>query len=174
MANVKRSARFGGVLWGGVLLVVGTWLLLDELGWDMPNIGAMWPVFPFMFGAAFLVSFFVGDRSDPGLVWPATFGVLLGIFFFLFSLEILDWEEMGVLWPVFPLMVGIAFFATWLAGGCRDSGILVPGTVTLLVGGIGLALTQRLLVWDDVRLYWPLALVAIGGSMVFRSLRSPR
>ena len=131
--KIQKGARFGGVLWGGVLLIVGSALLLDRIGVDVPQLGALWPVFPFMFGLAFLASYFGSGRSDPGLVWPGTFGVLLGSFFFLFSFEVVDWDEMAVLWPMYPLMVGVSFFATWFAGRCRDSGVLGTGVTTLLV-----------------------------------------
>lgn len=174
MRGMRRSARFGGFLWGGVLVVVGAWLLADRLGYDIPDVGALWPVFPFMFGMAFLASWIGGDRSDPGPVWPGTFGVLIGLFFFLFSFEVFDWTEMDVLWPVFPLIVGLAFTATWLAGACREAGLLLPAVTMLLVGGGGLTLTLGLLRWRHVEALWPLALIALGGAIVWSALRDRR
>ncbi|MDX1383535.1 MAG: hypothetical protein R3190_07830, partial [Thermoanaerobaculia bacterium] len=165
----QRTIRLGGVVWGGVLLVVGAFLLSERLGLDVPSLGNLWPIFPFMFGVAFLVSYFLDDRKDPGLVWPGTFGVLLGTFFFLFVFDVFDWSQMSILWPAYPLMVGLSFVATWLAGRCAD--VLIPAAITLAVGGVGLAMTTGVLEWGDVRYLWPMALIAIGGSMVVSSLR---
>ena len=72
----RGGAPFKGILWGGILLAAGTWFLLQRLGVDLPNFfSALWPIFPFMFGAAFLVTFLTADGEcrDPGLVWPGTF-----------------------------------------------------------------------------------------------------
>ena len=168
----RHGARFGSVVWGGVLLMVGSFMLLERFGFDMPNVGDLWPVFPLMFGLAFLTSYFFSDPRDPGLVWPGTFFSLLGSFFFLFTMDVFDWEDMAFLWPMYPLMVGTAFTATWLTGRCRDGGLFGAAAVTLLVGTVGLSMTTGVLAWGDVRYLWPLALILIGGSMVFRSLRS--
>lgn len=172
---VTRHARFRGILWGGILLAAGSWFLLQRLGVDLPNFfSALWPVFPFMFGAAFLVTYVTGEEKDPGLVWPGTFGVLIGSFFFLFSFGVLDWDRMGELWPTFPLIVGLSFVATWLAGSCRKAGLLVPALINLGVGVVGLGFTLGAIDRRTVNLLWPLALVALGALMIARSLRHPR
>jgi hypothetical protein len=91
----RGRAQFRGILWGGILLAAGTWFLLQRLGVELPNFfAALWPIFPFMFGVAFLVTYFTGDGRDCGLIWPGTFGVLLGSFFFLFSTGVFEWEQM--------------------------------------------------------------------------------
>ncbi|HVR30156.1 MAG TPA: DUF5668 domain-containing protein [Thermoanaerobaculia bacterium] len=171
----RRGSRFRGILWGGILLVAGTWFLLQRLGLDLPNFfSALWPIFPFMFGAAFLVTYFTGECKDPGLVWPGTFGVLVGLFFFLFSFGVFDWERMDQLWPVFPLIVGLAFLATWVAGGLKQTGLLVPALITLAVGGGGLGFELGALDARTLNALWPLALVLLGALMIARSLRRPR
>jgi hypothetical protein len=170
-----HGAPFRGVLWGGILLVAGTWFLLQRLGIQLPNIfAALWPVVPVLFGLGFLVSFFTGECKDPGQVWPGTFGVLLGSFFFLFSFGVFPWERMSELWPMFPLMVGISFVATWLAGRCKEIGLLVPATITLSVGIIGLGFTLDVLDARTVDALWPLALVVLGALLIVRSLRRQR
>jgi len=168
----KGGSRFRGILWGGILLAAGTWFLLQRLGVELPNFfSALWPIFPFMFGAAFLVTYFTGECKDPGLVWPGTFGVLIGLFFFLFSFGLFDWEQMSELWPVFPFVVGLSFVATWVAGGFREMGLLVPGTITLAVGVFGLGFELGVLDARTLNMLWPLALVLLGAFMIARSLR---
>jgi hypothetical protein len=170
----RRGARFQGIVWGGILLAAGTWFLLERLGFDLPNFfGVLWPIFPFMFGVAFLVTFFTGECKDPGLVWPGTFGALVGTFFFLFTFGLLDWDQMSELWPVFPLIVGLSFFATWIAGGAKDNGLLVPATLTAAVGVLGLGFELGLLDADTINMLWPIALVLLGAFLIARSLRRP-
>ena len=172
-AVTRARAQFRGILWGGILLAAGTWFLLQQLGLELPNFfSAWWPIFPFMFGVAFLVPFFTGEGRDCGLVWPGTFGILLGSYFFLFSFGLLEWEQ--ILWPVFPLIVGLSFLATWIAGGGRETGLLVPAVITLAVGGFGLGFELGLLDARTFGMLWPLALVALGALMIVRSLRRPR
>jgi len=171
----RGGSRFRGILWGGILLVAGTWFLLQQLGIELPNFfSALWPLFPFMFGAAFLVTFFTGDCKDAGLVWPGTFGVLVGSFFFLFSFGVFVWEQMNVLWPVFPLIVGLSFLATWIAGGGKETGLLVPASITIVVGVVGLGFELGSLDARTLNMLWPLALVVLGGAMIALSLRRPR
>lgn len=168
----RGGASFRGILWGGILLVAGTWFLLQRLDFELPNFfSALWPIFPFMFGAAFLVTFFTAECKDPGLVWPGTFGVLIGSFFFLFSFGMLDWEQMSELWPVFPLIVGLSFTATWVGGGFRETGLLVPATITLAVGVCGLGFELGFIDAGTIDFLWPLALVLLGVLMIVRSLR---
>jgi cell wall-active antibiotic response 4TMS protein YvqF len=176
LGHISAShARFRGILWGGLLLAAGTWFLLQRLGVDLPNFfSALWPIFPFMFGFAFLVTFFTGPEKDPGLVWPGTFGVLIGAFFFLFSFGVFRWDQMSELWPVFPLVVGISFVTTWLATNCKKLGLLVPATINLGVGIVGLAFTVGTIDAHTVNLLWPLGLVALGAFLIARSLRRPR
>jgi hypothetical protein len=124
-----------------------------------------------MFGLAFLVTYFTGECRDPGMVWPGTFGVLIGSFFFLFTFGALDWNRMGDVWGVFPAIVGLSFLATWVAKGGREPGLLVPALIPLLVGTIGLGLELGLLDARMLDLLWPLALVLLGALMIARSLR---
>jgi hypothetical protein len=172
---VKGSSRFQAFLWGGILLAAGTWFLLERLGIELPNFwSASWPIFPFMFGLAFLVTFVASEQKDPGLVWPGTFGVLIGAFFFLFSLGAVEWDQMSELWPAFPLIVGLSFVATWFAGKCRKLQLLVPATINIAVGVVGLGFTLGLIDRRTFNLLWPLALVALGLFMIVRSLRPRR
>ena len=78
-------------------------------------------------------------------------------------------------WPTFPLIVGLAFVATWAAGRCRATGLLVPAAVGLLVGGVGFSFTLDWLggwVIPVIENGPPLVLVVMGLLMVFRGIVS--
>ena len=106
-------------------------------------------------------------------MWPGTFGVLIGAFFFLFSFEIFHWDQMSELWPAFPLIVGLSFVATWFAGSCRKLQLLVPAAINLSVGVVGLGFTFGLIDRHTLNLLWPLGLVVLG-ALPDRAQPAPR
>lgn len=174
-SEARESTPRGGRLAAGLVLIfLGLWFGMDRLGVALPGLGELWPAFPFLAGVAFLVAFGVGGFEDPGLVFPGTAAVLVGLFFGLFSVGPLAWDEMARLWPCFPLIAGIAFLVTWVAGRGRQSGLLIPAALGLVVGVVGLFLTYELFTeWlvPVVDYGWPVALIAFGVFLVWRSLR---
>jgi len=166
--------RGGGSVTPGILLVaLGVWFFLLNLGFDLPGLGELWPIFPCLAGATFLIAFVTGKSRSPGRVFLGTAGVLVGLFFFTFPVGPLEWWRMEDYWPAFPLVAGLSFVATWVAGRFREPGLLVPATVSLLAGVVGFSFT---LGWFDVWVMpvlasgWPLVLVAMGLLMVFRGI----
>lgn len=165
--------RHGNALFGGaVLILLGAWFLFDGLGFDLPRLGVLWPAFPLLSGLLSLFAFATREKRDPSLVFSGVSGVLLGLFFFCFTLGVFDWDEMGELWPVFPLILGCSFLGSWLAGGCREKGLIVPGVGAAAVGAVGLLFTLNQLSFDGLRLVGSLTIVAVGAVIVVRSLRS--
>jgi hypothetical protein len=124
----------------------------------------MWPIFPVLAGLGFFVTWLASPnkREAYGVMIPATITGLVGLFFFLFTLGIVPWSAMGVLWPVFPLIVGIAFFVTWVFSGFREWGLLVPSAVTGAVGIIGLSFTLGGTLFGDLTRFWPILLIGLG------------
>lgn len=147
-----------GVVWAGLSLIgLGVaFLVASWVGWDKA-----WPIFPLFGGLTFLVGYFVGGRRDEGFVFLGTAAFLLGLFFFGFTLGYWEWGEMSVLWPVFPLIGGVALVALFLADRKHDAGLLAIGLVALVVGGAGLAYTHGRIGTDIVQ-YWPILLVLAG------------
>ena len=158
-----------GTMWTGLgLIALGIALLVAQwIGWD-----EIWPLFPLLAGLSFLGWCVATGFKDGGLAFVGTAATLVGLFFFGFTLGYWEWAEMSRLWPVFPLIGGIAFFALFLAE--RDLGVLAVGCMALIVGLVGLAVTFGFVGSDIVKL-WPLLLI-FGGlvgltSAVSRMLR---
>ncbi len=165
--------KYGNALFGGtVLILLGGWFLFDGLGYDLPRLGALWPAFPLLSGLLSLFAFATRKKKDPSLVFSGVSGVFLGLFFFCFTLDVFEWDDMSELWPVFPLIVGCSFLGSWLAGRCREKGLIVPGVGATVVGVIGLLFTLDQMSFDGLRLAGSLAIVAVGAVIVVRSLRS--
>ena len=175
MTDVDPTRRHpqGHLALGTVLVVVGTWIFLQNLGVNLPGLEEMWPILPCLAGAALLVSFFTGKDRGPGRVFLGTSGLLVGLFFFAFTIGPLEWWEMEVYWPAYPLMGGVAFLATWVAGRCRESGPLVPAALNAVAGVVGFSFTLGWLemwVLPVIETGWPLVLIAVGLLIVFRGI----
>jgi hypothetical protein len=162
--------------------LLGLFFLAGQLNIPLPGLGQLWPGFIMLGGLLFLADYAFGGRRDSDQVFVGTAALLVGAFFFLFTFGVrvpvppLDdgvrWADMGILWPVFVLIGGVAFLAQWLAQpghrGARNMSL-----IALLVGAVALALNFSAapdIVEQIVRL-WPLLLVAAGLQMLLRAFR---
>ncbi len=155
------------VVWTGLGLIgFGVAFLVAQLtGWDQ-----VWPIFPILGGLAFFIGYAASGFRDGGLVFVGTGAILVGLFFFGFTLGRWEWEEMSRLWPVFPLIGGVAFLALFLAERtARDVGVLGVSLAALIVGGVGLAYTHGKVTGDIVKL-WPLLLILVGLTALVNAL----
>jgi len=82
---------------------------------------------------------------------------------------------MGLLWPAFPLIVGIAFVVLWAAGRFHDWGVLVPAGILLLVGIGGFAFTLgNVPLFQNILQWWPLLLIFFGVIILIQSITRSR
>ena len=175
--------RRGTVITAVVLIGIGAYMLLANLHVIPPYpISQMWPGLVVLVGILFWLGFIFGHDHDPGLAFVGTIVTLCGLFFFLFTFNVdllglgrVDWSDMSLLWPVFPLIVGIAFVVLWAAGRFRDWGLLIPASVLLLVGVGGLAYTLgRVPLFQNILQWWPLLLIFFGVIILIQSLARSR
>lgn len=167
-----------------VLILVGLFFLLSNAGafedLDL-DIEQLWPAIVVLAGLAFLLQYLAGGRHDPGLVFVGTAATLLGLFFFLFTLNVelpwefdnlrgpIDWADSEALWPAYPLIGGIAFLM--LAIFDRDRGALGVGLVAIAVGVIAFPYTLGSgEEWKEIARYWPVLLILAGGWQLLRPL----
>lgn len=157
----------GTVILALFLILLGTYLLLNELSFGRLSWDQVWPIFPFGGGLALLADYMLGQRRDPGQVFLGTAATLVGVVFFYITLGPVTYRDLDVWWPAFILIGSVAFLAQWLAAGLRDWGALFLALVAFAVGGAGLAVTLQLLGPETRELLprlWPVVLV-LGGLM---------
>jgi hypothetical protein len=162
----RRNPLMAPLFFGMALIGVGLWFAIDTFIIRLPGPDRLWPFALVIFGFATLVSFLLGGMRDPGRVFPGMASLLIGVFFLLITLGPLDWEQMGALWPVFPMLGGVAFFWTWLAHFGRENGLLVPAALGIGTGVVGLFFTLTPLGPGFVAVAWPLILIGVGAIMV--------
>jgi len=170
MNKQLSSDKRGNMIGGLILIAIGIWFLLGSLGVNLPDIGRLWPIFPTLAGLAFIAGYFMGSEKEAGLLIPGVGAFLTGIFFFFFTFGLFEWGAMSRLWPVFPLIGGIAFTAVWLAGGRQEAGLLVPAGGALAVGIIGLIFTLGRFSFALIATYWPVILIVIGLGILAQNL----
>jgi hypothetical protein len=166
--------RRGAIIPALVLIALGLWFLMGNLGIRLPGIEAMWPIFPMGAGLLFLGGY-VFDRRDPGLIFVGLAATLIGAFFFLFTFGIplpaagmqagVQWSDMDRLWPTFVVIGGLSFIALFLAQPRHEWAVFSVGAVAVIVGCAAFLFTLGRLAGDIglmlVKL-WPLLLVIAG------------
>jgi hypothetical protein len=96
-------------------------------------------------------------RDRLGTVWAGLALVGLGITFLL--AQVIGWDR---IWPVFPMLGGIAFLGGYVAGGFREPGFVFIGTAATLVGLLFFGFSLGYWEWDQMTDLWP-AFPIIGG-----------
>lgn len=167
-----------------VLIVLGLFLLLRNVGalgdFDQ-DIEELWPGLLILAGVAFLLQFLVGGTRDPGFVFIGVASILLGLFFFLFTFNVelpyqfrhvrgpLQWSDMTYLWPVLPIIGGVALIAMAFFGGDQDAAGV--GLIAIALGVIALPFTLgQTEVLGEIEQYWPVILIFIGCGLLLGQL----
>jgi len=96
-------------------------------------------------------------RAFPGWIL-----VIVGMLLLLGSLRVINW---GNIWPIFPLAVGLAFYAGFFGRKEKPAGsvgLLMPGTILII-----LSLTffySNIMGWDVWERIWPIAPFSVGAG----------
>ncbi|MBN2035427.1 MAG: hypothetical protein JW768_01675 [Chitinispirillaceae bacterium] len=138
-----------------VLIIAGIALTLENIG-AISGASKLWPLFPLIVGAGFLMLFSERGRGDLALLFLGIVLVLCALFFFY--LNYTTWRMTATLWPVFLGITGTGFLGMFMSSRVRlflylGSGLIMLATVFFLVFGVSLHL-------------WPLSLVAFGASLL--------
>lgn len=167
MSEKKRS-----IVPGAVLILVGVFLLLRQLDLFYLRWRDFYPFVLLGISALFWVATFSG--GDKGAVFAAAMFLVLGVFFVLRNFGILSLDYYFYYaheyWPIFLLAVGAGFIALFFFKA-DDWAVLIPGGTLLLLGTLFLFRNAGFLDWLHLADLWPVILIAIGLSMVVRSLR---
>lgn len=163
----ERKRKFTGI----GLIAVGTLFLFVTnhilIGWEH-----VWPLFPIGAGVALLRSY--RARGSGNALVLGLLGVLLGAFLLLFSVGILDWTRMGVLWPTIPILVGASMLAGRFNEAERTSIVLEVGIIVF--GVVAFTFTTETIsprVAAPFVRFWPLVLIVAGVVILKRHTGEP-
>jgi len=164
-------ARSYSIIPGIILIAIGTLLLLNRLDIYYFRWATLYPIILMFLGAIFMSRAFGG--RDKGAIFPGTILFLVGLFFFLRNNYWLPFYYFRDSWPVFVLIIGIAFVALY-AVKPYDWGVLIPGGLFLLLGSAFLLDRLHYLPWgvrEILGQLWPVALIILGIAILVGSLK---
>ncbi|MEO8286893.1 MAG: DUF5668 domain-containing protein [Chloroflexota bacterium] len=161
---MDNRANNSSMMAGIILIVLGLIFFAVTQGALNSSWGTIWPVFPILGGAIVLFQAFNAPNATAraGLVLGGAIPLLVGIFFFTITLGLFSWSDMGALWPVFPLIVGVAFWAAYFVSGFRQRAYAIPAIVLTLVGVVFLAITLTSVGYGVLGKLWPIFLIIAG------------
>lgn len=158
---MKRS-----ILPGIILILIGGLLFLDKLGFYSLRWSTTYPLILMLLGIIFFS--WVWRRGDKGAVFPGTILFLLGVFLFLRNNYLLPAYYLWEFWPVFLIIVGLAFLVLFIFKP-YDWGVLVPGGILLFFGTVLFLDNIYYLPWQTRELvgtFWPVILIIIGIGII--------
>lgn len=173
---MKKSFESINTAVGVLLILLGlVFFVVTQGAFDL-NWRTAWPVFPFIAGVFLLVLAYTSPNlyRRGGLVLGGTIPLLIGIFFFMTTTGLLSRNDMDKLWPVFPMIVGIAFFAAYLASERQQWYYLIPGSACTLVGVVFAALLWSGASYSVIGQVWPIFLILAGVLLLFGNMRRVR
>jgi hypothetical protein len=144
----------------GVLFLLRNFGLVPLLPADLLP---WWPTLLLGIGLSLLARG-LGSVARADSLIPGTILTIYGAFFLLVPLGLLRAGDMGRYWGVFPGGIGAAFLARYLASPAQSGRLLLPATILLLVGLVGLAGSVLEAGWR----LWPVILIAVGLLLLFR------
>ena len=165
--------------WFGIMLIVfGIVLLLNQINLiDVKFSQIMWAALA-VYG--FTISYQGFSKKRNGKIFWGTVLFLTSILFILRNLYLLDSYQFDfgsghfVLFPAWILIFGCAFLMVFI-NNPKEYVHLILALVLISIGGSAILVEAGYLyewdVWYVFRHYWPLVLIAIGFSLIFRRRR---
>ena len=164
--------RNKSIVVGTILIFVGVWALLSSLNVGWARMDRLWPAVLMAGGAASLYGALSSKPAKPDGLWFGVAALLSGAVFLYITVGPAEWGDLRWLWPVFPVIGGLAWVVAWVGDRAQVSN-LVTGIVALVVGALGFLYTRG--GWDasraaEIAQLWPLILVIMGVGLILQFL----
>lgn len=96
-------------------------------------------------------------RRSSGVLWVGL--GLIGLGVALLVASFVGWDA---IWPVFPLLGGLVFYAGFADSGFQDEGLAFVGTLAALLGLFFFGFTLGLWEWEEMERLWPVFILIAG------------
>jgi uncharacterized membrane protein len=111
----RRGRRHFGWLWGGVLVVLGVELLLENMGLKIAD--NWWALFILIPAFGSYAAAWDQYREDNRLTRTAAGSLVSGLLFTVLTLVFFFSIDFGMLWPALLVLVGLSLLAVGLIPG---------------------------------------------------------
>lgn len=128
----KKNGLFIGLL----LVLVGVFVLVAQLtGWHI-SWGNLWPFIIIFVGLMMLTRI----DKEKGVIFPSIVLIGTGLIFVVSEFQVFGpTVDLGMLWPFFIIVPGLAFVGLWVTE-TKNWGVLVPAAACLITGTIFLSM----------------------------------
>ncbi|MCC7450324.1 MAG: hypothetical protein IT324_23095 [Anaerolineae bacterium] len=119
-----------------------------------------------------VMRFLLNARRERGLFF---IGVIALLWIGLIIVVIYGGFDIGQVWPLAVSAIGLAMIVTFVFERSHDRGLLLPGLILILAGGVMLPFTFGMLsnsLLSSVALYWPALLLLAVLALLPRVIRS--
>lgn len=154
--EVLAMKKNHNIILGAIFIVIGTLILLSNLGYLNFSWSYIWPLALLIPGIYMHISFFTGIDKNPGILVPGGILTTYGLLFY--ANVIFGWGLMGDLWPMFLIGIALGLFELYIFGG-RDNALLIPISI---IGGLGLVFMTRTEFLLSRKYIAPIFLIIIG------------
>ncbi len=152
---------------GGFIVIVGMLFLLNNLGYVDIKIVKFWPLLMILTGLIFEY-YGITNPSGVGLLVPAGILLITGTLFL--ACELINWNILGYLWPLFPFSVAVGLFQLYYFGE-RENGLLIPVGILTAVSIFPMAFS---LIGRISKLALPIGLILLGIFVITRGRKFGR
>ena len=111
-------------------------------------------------------------RNRRGALLPGLLLILVGAWLLATTLGV-PLPDLSQLWPLVPLVFGLAALVQYLAEGRRSDGLVFTGVSAALLGAFFLAITLGPLEWRDLGRLWPVFVLIPGVAFLAQWLARP-
>jgi hypothetical protein len=163
-----KSGRTSMIV-GLITLFIGLLILGRTFNVHMKSLVNAWPLAPMLFGIGFTFEYLFGTRKDARFVLVGVSATLVSIFFFMFTLGFWAWD-LSRYWVLLALIVGLSFFANWLAD-MQQSTPLIVATISFIIGIFAMPYTMgeaHPTFVQTISQLWPIMIVLAGLAIMAR------
>jgi len=168
---MSKTDNRGSVVIGLIFIFIGFILLFHKLGMSYFNPGEIWPQALILIGG---LLFFKGIlNKDRKGIFPGTFIIIIGLFFYMRGNGIFPFYHIIGILPIFIIAGGVSFFILFLFK-VREVGLLIPAFILTFIGFILITNSLGYISWYQWKNIWrfflPLCLIFTGIIFVLKSL----
>ncbi len=163
--------RKGTILLGLILILIGMYSLLEVFYPQIPGLERLWPVAIIAGGISLLTAYIRTPQQGATRIFWGVALTLSGLLLLLISLTNQNYTVLQTWWPALIAIAGVSFLSMWIAEGFRDWGVLFLAVVSLIFGGVSIAVNLRLFgphTTREIGRLWPALLIIIGLILLLR------